>query len=99
MISLDTINQINQIMTVLNNTKAKLNNAKGGNFAQALQQTTVQTPAQTVQQTMIKPNVDYSHSPLFSKMVCCICGKPGTHEDKGKWYCKDHNANTVIGVE
>lgn len=75
MISLNTLNQINDIMTILNNTKKAMTKSQGGNFAQAMQQTTVQTPAQTVQQTIVKP--DANSKPVVVKK-CRYCGKDVT---------------------
>lgn len=88
MISLNTINQINDIMTVLNNTRKAINKPQSGeSFAQTLQQVQVQTPAQTAQQTIVKPDVD--SKPVVVKK-CKYCGKDVTG---GKPFCDDSHAS------
>lgn len=74
MISLNAINQINDIITVLNNTRKALNKSQSNDsgFTQELQQTTVQTPTQTVQQMTIKPDVN--RKPTAVKK-CKYCNK------------------------
>ena len=96
MISLNTLNQINQIMTVLDNTKKTLNKVQGkpGNFAQAMQQATVQTPAQIVQQTTIKPNL----KPRAFNDLCCMCENPAITWISGKPYCKEHKPEETVNV-
>ena len=81
MISLNTINQINDIMTILSNTRKALTKPQqGSNLDNELQQdtvqqTTVQTPAQTVQQMTVKPNVN--RKPIVVKK-CKYCNKDVT---------------------
>lgn len=76
MISLNTLNQINDIMTILNNTRKVVHKPQSGNsFAQAIQQATVQTPVQTVQQAVVKPDAN-SKSTVIKK--CKYCGKDVT---------------------
>lgn len=73
MISLNTLNQINDIMTILNNTRKAVHKPQtGNNFVQTIQQTAVQTPAQTVQQTVVNP--DAKGKPTTVKK-CLYCGK------------------------
>lgn len=73
MISLNTLNQINDIMTILNNTRKAIAKPQGDkSFTQTMQQTTVQTPAQTVKQTVVNP--DATSKPAVVKK-CLYCGK------------------------
>ena len=80
MISLNTINQINDIMTILSNTRKALTKPQSDkSYAQvaqdAAEQATVQTPAQTVQQMTVKPNVN--RKPIVVKK-CKYCNKDVT---------------------
>ena len=80
MINLNTINQINDIMTILNNTrkavsKSQADSAFDKQLQQTTEQTTVQTPAQTVQQMTVKPDVN--SKPTIVKK-CKYCNKDVT---------------------
>lgn len=104
MINFNTINQINDIMTILNNTRKAVNKPQSGNsFEQAIQQAntqgTVQTPAQTVQQTTVLPSNQLYQSMLND--LCCVdgCNKPARLWIKGIPYCKEHDPNNRIATE
>lgn len=100
MISLNTLNQINDIMTILNNTRKVVHKPQsGGNFAQAIQQATVQTPAQTVQQTTVLPSKPQYHN-MFNDM-CCVdgCNSSAVIWVKGKPYCKEHDPDSRVDTE
>lgn len=80
MIDINTINQINDIMTILNNTRKAMSKPQSDStfdkqLQQAAEQTTVQTPAQTVQQLTVKPDVN-SKSTVVKK--CKYCNKDVT---------------------
>lgn len=98
MISLNTLNQINDIMTILNNTAKKSQKAQPKNsFAQTMQQVTVQTPAQTVQQMTIKPSMLQSR---FMNDLCCVCEKaPAVTWVNGKPYCKECKPDSRVDTE
>lgn len=100
MISLNTLNQINDIVTVLNNTKKAIQKPQSdGSFAQTLQQIQVQTPAQTVQQTTVSPSKPQEHS-MFSD-TCCVdgCNNSAVLWIKGKPYCKEHDPDNRVDTE
>lgn len=100
MISLNTLNQINDIVTVLNNTKKAIQKPQSGNsFAQTLQQVQIQTPAQTVQQTTVLPSKSQEHS-MFSD-TCCVdgCNNSAVLWVKGKPYCKEHDPDNRVDTE
>ena len=104
MISLNTINQINDIMTILNNTRKVVSKPQPGkSFDQQVQQAenqiTVQTPAQTVQQTTILPSKQQYHS-MFDTL-CCVdgCNNPAKVWIDRKPYCKEHNPDNRIATE
>lgn len=104
MINFNTINQINDIMTILNNTRKAVNKPQSGNnFEQAIQQAaaqeTIQTPAQTVQQTVIKPDIT-SRSDMYDD-TCCVkgCNKPAVLWVNNKHYCKEHDPANRIDTE
>lgn len=104
MISLNTLNQINDIMTVLSNTRKAVSKPQTGkSFDQQVQraesQITVQTPAQTVQQTTILPS-----KPQYNSMfdtLCCVddCNKQAKVWIDRKPYCKEHNPENRIATE
>lgn len=77
MISLNTINQINDIITILNNTRKALNKSQlnDSGFTQELQQTKVQTPAQTVQQMTVMPDINSKPNTVKK---CKYCNKDVT---------------------
>ena len=89
MISLDTINQINDIMRVLNNTKSKLNGTKpkGQSFSEmVIQAQNNPVKHAEIAQTIVKPDIKLS---TFDTS-CCVCGEPGKYMIKGRWYCEEH---------
>ena len=104
MINLNTINQINDIMTILNNTRKAVSKSQVGNaFDKQLQQTTeqtaVQTPAQTVQQTTVLPSTA-PRSNIYDD-TCCVkgCNKPAVLWINNKHYCKEHDPANRINTE
>lgn len=104
MINLNTINQINDIMTILNNTRKAVSKSQVGNaFDKQLQQTTeqtaVQTPAQTVQQTTVLPSTA-PRSNIYDD-TCCVkgCNKPAVLWINNKHYCKEHDPANRIDTE
>lgn len=104
MINLNTINQINDIMTILNNTRKAVSKSQVGNaFDKQLQQTTeqtaVQTPTQTVQQTTVLPSI-MSRNDMYDN-TCCVkgCNKPAVLWINNKHYCKEHDPANRIDTE
>ena len=104
MISLNTLNQINDIMTILNNTRKAVSKPQSGksfdqHVKQAENQATVQTPAQTVQQTTILPSKS-QYSSMFDTL-CCVdgCSKPAKVWIDRKSYCKEHSPDNRIATE
>ena len=104
MINLNTINQINDIMTILNNTRKAVSKSQVGNaFDKQLQQTTeqtaVQTPAQTVQQATVLPSI-MSRNDMYDN-ACCVkgCNKPAVLWINNKHYCKEHDPANRIDTE
>ena len=104
MINLNTINQINDIMTILNNTrKAVSKHQTDKSFDQQVQraenQITVQTPAQIVQQTTVLPSA-MSRSDMYDD-TCCVkgCNKPAVLWVNNKHYCKEHDPANRIDTE
>lgn len=101
MISINTINQINDIMTILNNTRKAITKPqqKDNGFRKEIQQVTVQTPAQTVQQTTIMPSA-ISRSNIYDDF-CCVkgCNKPAVLWVGNKPYCKEHDPESRIATE
>ena len=76
MISLNALDQINDIITILDNTRKAVHKPQSsGNFTQDMQQAIAQTPAQIVQQTIVKPDAN-SKSAIVKK--CLYCGKDVT---------------------
>lgn len=104
MINLNTINQINDIMTILNNTrkavsKAQADSAFDKQLQQTTEQTTVQTPAQIVQQTTVLPSA-MSRNNMYDN-ICCVkgCNKPAVLWINNKHYCKEHDPANRIDTE
>lgn len=104
MINLNTINQINDIMTILNNTRKAMSKPQADNaFDKQLQQTTeqtaVQTPAQTVQQATVLPSTLH-YSNMYND-TCCVkgCNKPAVLWIKNMPYCKEHDPANRIDTE
>lgn len=104
MINLNTINQINDIMTILNNTRKAVSKSQADSaFDKQLQQTTeqntVQTPAQIVQQTTVLPSA-MSRSDMYDDM-CCVkgCNKPAVLWVNNKHYCREHDPANRIDTE
>ena len=88
MISLNALDQINDIMTILNNTrKAVLKPQSDSKFAQDMQQATIQTPAQIVQQTVVKPE---ANSKPVTVKKCLYCGKDVTGDTP---FCDESHAS------
>lgn len=103
MISLNTINQIEDIMTILNNTrKAVTKSQPGKSYDQVAQetaeQTVVQTPDHVVKQTVVKPA---KLDGMFSNGTCCVkgCNKPAVLWIKSIPYCKEHDPDNRINTE
>lgn len=103
MISLNTINQINDIMTILNNTrKAVTKPQPGKSYDQVAQevaeQATVKTPDHIVKQTTITPA---KLDGMFSNSTCCVkgCNKPAVLWIKNVPYCKEHDPANRINTE
>lgn len=104
MINLNTIDQINDIMTILNNTrkavsKQQADSAFDKQLQQTTEQTTVQTPAQIVQQTTILPSA-MSRNDMYDN-TCCVkgCNKPAVLWANNKHYCKEHDPANRIDTE
>lgn len=104
MINLNTINQINDIMTILNNTRKAISRSQADSafdkqLQQTTEQTTVQTPAQTVQQTTVLPSNQLYPSRLYD--LCCVdgCNKPAVLWIKNMPYCKEHDPANRIDTE
>lgn len=104
MINLNTLNQINDIMTVLSNTrkavsKPQTDKSFDRQVQRAESQITVQTPAQTVQQTNILPS-----KPQYNSMFDTLCCVDGCNKQAKVWidrkpYCKEHNPENRIATE
>ena len=104
MISLNTINQINDIMTILNNTRKAVTKPQSGKSYERVaqevaEQNTVQTPAQTVQQATVLPSIKY-YSSMYND-TCCVkgCNKPAVLWVKNMPYCKEHDPANRINTE
>ena len=101
MISLNTINQINDIITILNNTRKVTSKPQSNDsdFIQKLQQNVIQTPAQTVQQATVLPSIKY-YSNMYND-TCCVkgCNKPAVLWVKNMPYCKEHDPANRINTE
>ena len=88
--NIDTLRQLNDLMTVLNNTKAKLDKSKVDkpdlSFNELLTRQ-VEDPVKqsSITQTIIKPMLQLS----TIDTSCSKCGKPGKYMLRGKWYCKE----------
>lgn len=103
MISLNTISQIEDIMTILNNTrKAVTKPHTGKSYDQVAQevveQATVKTPDHIVKQTTITPA---KLDGMFSNSTCCVkgCNKPAVLWVKNIPYCKEHDPTNRINTE
>ena len=103
MISLNTINQIEDIMTILNNTRKTVTKPQlGKSYDQVAQevveQQSVQMPDHVVKQTIIKPT---KLDGMFSNSTCCIkgCNKPAVLWVKNVPYCKEHDPDNRINTE
>ena len=104
MINLNTINQINDIMTILNNTrkavsKPQADSAFDKQLQQITEQTTVQTPTQVVQQTTVLPST-VPRIDMYDD-TCCVkgCNKPAVLWINNKRYCKEHDPANRIDTE
>lgn len=104
MISLNTINQIEDIMTILNNTrkavsKPHTDSAFDKQLRQPTEQPTIQTPAQTVQQATVLPSTLH-YSNMYDD-TCCVkgCNKPAVLWIKNIPYCKEHDPANRIDTE
>ena len=88
MINLNTINQINDIMTILNNTRKAMSKPQADSaFDKQLQQTTVLPSAM-------------SRSDMYDD-TCCVkgCNKPAVLWINNKHYCKEHDPANRIDTE
>ena len=104
MINLNTINQINDIMTILNNTRKAISRSQADStfdkqLQQTTEQTTVQTPAQIVQQTTVLPSA-MPRSDMYDD-TCCVkgCSNPAVLWINNKHYCKEHDPANRINTE
>lgn len=103
MISLNTINQIENIMTILDNTrKAVAKSQSGKSYDQVAQEvveyTAVQTPNSIVKQTTVAPA---KLDGMFSNNTCCVkgCNKPAVLWVNSIPYCKEHDPTSRINTE
>lgn len=103
MISLNTINQIEDIMTILNNTRKAVSKPHAGKSyeqvaQEAVEQTVVQTPDRIVKQTTVKPA---KLDGMFSNSTCYVkgCNKPAVLWIKNIPYCKEHDPTNRINTE
>lgn len=88
--NIDTLRQLNDLMTVLNNTKAKLGKNKVDkpdlSFNELLtKQAESPVKQSAITQTIIKPVLQFSSIDTS----CSKCGKPGKYMLRGKWYCEE----------
>ena len=103
MISLNTINQIEDIMTILNNTRKTVTKPQlGKSYDQVAQevveQQSVQMPDRIVKRTTITPA---KLDGMFSNSTCCVngCNKPAVLWVKNIPYCKEHDPDNRINTE
>lgn len=103
MISLNTINQIEDIMTILNNTRKTVTKPRSGKSydqvaQEAVEQTVVQTPEHIVKQTTVTPA---KLDGMFSNSTCCVkgCNKPAVLWVKNIPYCKEHDPDNRVNTE
>lgn len=88
MISFNTLQQINDIMTILNNTR-KAAAKPSQTFSVALTQAqSANDPVKqsAIVQTTIKPDL----RPRAFNDLCCMCDKPAVTWINGKPYCEEH---------
>lgn len=104
MININTINQINDIMTILNNTRKAISRSQADSafdkqLHQTAEQNIIQTPAQIVQQTTVLPSA-MSRSDMYND-ICCVkgCNKPAVLWINNKHYCKEHDPANRIDTE
>ena len=88
--NIDTLRQLNDLMTVLNNTKAKLDKSKVDKPDLSFNELLTRQVEDPVKQssstpTIIKPMLQLS----TIDTSCSKCGKPGKYMLRGKWYCKE----------
>lgn len=103
MISLNTINQIEDIMTILNNTRKSVTKPQSGKSydqiaQEAVEQTVVQTPDHIVKQTTIAPA---KLDGMFRNNTCRVkdCNKPAVLWVNNIPYCKEHDPTSRINTE
>ena len=103
MISLNTINHIEDIMTILNNTRKAVTKPQSGKSydqvaQEVVEQQSVQTPYHTVKQTTIAPA---KLDGMFSNRTCCVkgCNKPAVLWVNNIPYCKEHDPDNRINTE
>lgn len=103
MINLNTISQIEDIMTILNNTRKSAAKPQSGKSydqvaQEVVEQTAVQTPDHVVKQTIVKPA---KLDGMFSNSTCCVkgCNKPAVLWVKSIPYCKEHDPDNRINTE
>lgn len=103
MISLNTINQIEDIMTILNNTRKSVAKPQSGKSydqvaQEAVEHTAVQTPNSIIKQTTVVPA---KLDGMFSNSTCCVkdCNKPAVLWVKNIPYCREHDPTNRINTE
>lgn len=103
MISLNTISQIEDIMTILNNTRKAVTKPHTGKSydqvaQEAVEHTAVQTPNSIIKQTTVVPA---KLDGMFSNSTCCVkgCNKPAVLWVKNIPYCKEHDPTNRINTE
>lgn len=97
MISLSTLQQINDIMTVLNNTKKALDKPKQSftaMVAEAANKSPDPVKQAAVVQTTVKPDI----RPRAFNDLCCMCDNPAVTWINGKPYCKEHKPEETVNV-
>ena len=93
MISLDTLQKINDIVTILNNTRKQVSGVHKPNqsFQQMINSNTTVDPIK--QSEIAKTTIMPDRKPIDTS--CVICGKPGKYMIGGSWRCEEHR-DTVL---
>ena len=85
MINFNTINQIHDIMTVLNNTKKAVSKEQTPSFNEmVIQASMTPTKQSEVVQTTVTPETK-----IHNSNICYKCGKPGKYFLNGVWVCEE----------